>query len=101
MGEARGENERTVKMKTTNQNTERHMSKASNSQTVEREAQGSSIRPVNGERFAVSGRQQRKARNIARQISDTKQGRQYDAALIISTLSAFGGRISGFQISAQ
>lgn len=73
------------------------MSSTSNSQTVEREAQDSSVRSVNlNDTFRVSGRQQRKARSIARQICSSKQGREQTAALIVSTLSAFGGRITGF-----
>ena len=48
------------------------------------------------ESFPVSQRQTRKARSIARQIETTKQARQQTAALIVSALSAFGGRIIGF-----
>ena len=73
------------------------MSSTSNSQSVEREAQDSSVRSVNlNDTFRVSGRQQRKARSIARQICSTKQGREQTAALLIQTLSVFGGHIKGF-----
>lgn len=73
------------------------MSSTSNSQSVEREAQVSSVRSVNlNDTFRVSGRQQRKARSIARQICTTKQEREQTAALLIQALSAFGGRITGF-----
>ena len=73
------------------------MSSTSNSQTVEREASGSSVRSVNlNDTFPVSGRQQRKARSIARQLCKTKQARQHTAAQLIQALSAFGGHIKGF-----
>ena len=48
------------------------------------------------DRFHVSQRQERKARSIARQLGDTKEGRAQTAALITSALSAFGGHIKGF-----
>ena len=70
------------------------MSSTSNIQTVEREAQDSSVRSVN--EFRVSGRQMRKARSVARQIETTKEARQQAAALITSALAAFGGHITGF-----
>ena len=76
------------------------MSSTSNSQSVDREAQDSSVRSVklnpDTDTFSVSGRQQRKARSIARQICSTKQGRQQTAALLIQALSVFGGHIKGF-----
>lgn len=73
------------------------MSSTSNSQSVEREAQVSSVRSVNlNDTFRVSGRQQRKARSIARRICTTKQGREQTAALLIQALSVFGGHIKGF-----
>ena len=56
----------------------------------------SSTQTTNSETFPVSGRQQRKARSIARQLADSKAGRQETAALITSALSAFGGHITGF-----
>jgi hypothetical protein len=48
------------------------------------------------DRFHVSQRQKRKARSIARQMADTKQGRQETAARITAALAAFGGHITGF-----
>ena len=61
----------------------------------------SSSKTTNPETFHVSGRQERKARSIARQLADAKPARQHAAALITSALSAFGGHIRSFELPAQ
>ena len=79
------------------------MNNTLNSQSDAREAQGSSIRPVkvNPDSFRVSGRQQRKARSIARQIDGSRTVNPRTVAPICAVLTAFGGRITAFEISGQ
>ena len=60
----------------------------------------SSSKNTNAETFHVSGRQERKARSIARQLADNTPARQHAAALITSALSAFGGHIRSFELPA-
>ncbi|MBX7255937.1 MAG: hypothetical protein K1Y02_06215 [Candidatus Hydrogenedentes bacterium] len=52
---------------------------------------------ANQEAFRVSERQRRKARWIARQLGNTKDGQRRDTAFLVSILAAFGGHIRSFQ----
>ena len=77
------------------------MSSTANSQTVEREAQDSSVRSVNlNDRFPVSRRQQAKARKVARQIDGSHTANPRTVAPIIAALAAFGGHITSLELPA-
>ena len=78
------------------------MSSAAISQTVGREAPGSSVRSVNlNDRFPVSKRQQAKARSIARQIDGARAVNPRTVAPLCAALAAFGGRITRLELPAQ
>ena len=77
------------------------MSSAAISQSATREAPGSSVRSAGDEGFAVSTRQQAKARSIARQIDGSRTVNPRTVAPICAVLTAFGGRITAFEISGQ
>ena len=86
-------------MKPTTQHTEITMNSQANSQTVGREAPGSSVRSADS--FPVSKRQQSKARKLARQIGHTRQAQQQTAATLVSLMAAFGGHITRLELPAQ
>ena len=86
-------------MKPTTQSTEITMNSTANSQSVGREAPGSSVRSADS--FPVSKRQQAKARSIARQISPTRQAERQTAATLVSLMAAFGGHITRLELPAQ
>ena len=76
------------------------MSSTTNSQTVGREAQDSSVRSVNLN-YPISRRQQMKARKVARQIDGTRTTNPRTVAPIIAALAAFGGHITRLELPAQ
>ena len=67
----------------------------SNIHTGGREAQDSSVQPVNlnPDRFPVSKRQQAKARQAARLVAGDPANRQAVADQILSALAIFGGHV--------